>query len=138
MTQSFRFTLISCTLILAACAAFPLPTAPVKFSGGVLVTTSGMTLYTYDKDTKNKSTCVAQCATNWPPLLATASDKAGMDYSLVARDDGSRQWAYDGKPLYLWSKDQKPGDKTGDGVNKTWHVIEEPVPDNSGGGCNIG
>ena len=30
--------------------------------------------------------------------------------------------AYRGKPVYLWAKDQKPGDKTGDGVNKVWHV----------------
>jgi len=40
----------------------------------------------------------------------------------VTRDDGSKQWAYKGKPVYLWGKDQKPGDKTGDGFNNVWHV----------------
>ncbi len=40
-------------------------------------------------------------------------------WSIVARDDGSRQWAYQGKPV----KDQKPGDKSGNGVNKVWHVV---------------
>ncbi|HEX5126247.1 MAG TPA: hypothetical protein VFW00_05875 [Rhodocyclaceae bacterium] len=133
--RNLRSILIGCTLLLlAACAVFQLPTAPVKFSNGVLVNNAGMTLYTYDKDSRGKSNCTGQCATNWPPLKATASDKAGGYYSLVTRDDGSLQWAYDGMPLYLWVKDQKPGDKTGDGVNKVWHVVSEPVMDNSGGG----
>ena len=46
------------------------------------------------------------------------------DYSIVVRDDGSRQWAVKGKPLYLWIKDQKPGDTTGDGVNQIWRVAK--------------
>ena len=44
-------------------------------------------------------------------------------WSIVARDDGSRQRAYQGKPVRLWIKDQKPGDKSGNGVNKVWHVV---------------
>ena len=44
------------------------------------------------------------------------------DYSVVPRDDGTKQWAYKGKPLYTWVKDSKPGDKTGDGVNNAWKV----------------
>jgi predicted lipoprotein with Yx(FWY)xxD motif len=38
-------------------------------------------------------------------------------WTIVARADGSKQWAYDGKPFYLWMNDKKPGDVTGDGVN---------------------
>jgi predicted lipoprotein with Yx(FWY)xxD motif len=44
------------------------------------------------------------------------------DWSIVTRDDGGKQWAYKGKPLYAWSKDAKPGDVTGDGVNNVWHI----------------
>jgi predicted lipoprotein with Yx(FWY)xxD motif len=55
------------------------------------------------------------------------SDKASGDYTLVTRDDGSKQWAIKGKPLYYWSKDTKPGDKTGDGVNQVWQVAK-PAP----------
>ena len=40
----------------------------------------------------------------------------------MTRDDGGKQWAYKGKPLYAWSKDAKPGDVTGDGVNNVWHI----------------
>jgi|SRR5579864_909043 len=98
--------------------------APAKNDGGTLVNSAGMTLYTFDKDPMGggKSVCNGQCAINWPPLMAEGSASASGDYAVVARDDGSKQWAYKGKPLYLWIKDQKPGDKTGDGVNNVWHV----------------
>jgi predicted lipoprotein with Yx(FWY)xxD motif len=107
--------------------------APARFSGGVLVNSAGMTLYTFDKDPagSGKSVCIAQCAAIWPPLKTTAEDKPGGEYTLITRDDGSKQWAHKGKPLYLWIKDQKPGDKTGDGFGKVWHVVQEewkPMP----------
>ena len=41
---------------------------------------------------------------------------------LVERKDGTKQWAYDGKPLYLWKDDKAPGDTTGDGVGEVWHT----------------
>jgi predicted lipoprotein with Yx(FWY)xxD motif len=28
-------------------------------------------------------------------------------------------------PLYLWAKDKKPGDTTGDGVGNVWHTAVE-------------
>ena len=43
---------------------------------------------------------------------------------MIAREDGSKQWAYKGKPLYTWAKDAKPGDVTGDGVNNVWHIAQ--------------
>jgi len=43
---------------------------------------------------------------------------------IVTRDDGARQWACRGLPLYLWARDAKPGDKTGDGFNSVWHVAK--------------
>ena len=84
-----------------------------------------MTLYTFDKDTagSGKSACNGQCATNWPALMAMDSDKPMGDLSIVTRDDGKKQWAAKGWPLYYWSKDSKAGDKTGDGVaNGAWKV----------------
>jgi predicted lipoprotein with Yx(FWY)xxD motif len=55
--------------------------------------------------------------------MADAGASPKGDWSLVTRNDGSKQWAYRGKPLYYWIKDTKPGDKTGDNVNKVWHVV---------------
>ena len=110
--------------LLAACAT-PYA-APVNMQSGVLTNADGMTLYVFDKDAAGagKSACNGDCATNWPPLMATAGDKASGDYSIITRDDGSRQWAYKGKPLYRWAKDQKPGDTTGDGVKNVWHAAK--------------
>jgi len=97
----------------------------VKKSGGMLTNTAGMTVYTFDKDASGKSACNGPCAANWPPLMATADAKASGDMTIITRDDGAKQWAYKGKPLYLWSKDQKPGDTTGDNFNNVWHTAKE-------------
>jgi predicted lipoprotein with Yx(FWY)xxD motif len=92
---------------------------------GMLVTAKGLTVYTFDKDAANsgKSACTGQCAVKWPPVVASASDKPQGAFSIVVRDDGQRQWAYNGKPLYTWPEDQEPGDKYGDNYNKVWHVV---------------
>jgi len=98
---------------------------------GMLVNSAGMTLYTFDRDAagSGKSVCNGACAALWPPLSARATDLGSernvghADWSVIVRDDGSRQWAYRGKPIYLYAKDQKPGDKTGNGFNNVWHVV---------------
>jgi predicted lipoprotein with Yx(FWY)xxD motif len=99
--------------------------APAKKTGGMMTDNAGMTLYTFDKDAGGKSACNGPCAGNWPPLMAGGDAKASGDWSIITRDDGSKQWAYKGKPLYLWSKDQKAGDMTGDGFNGVWHVVKD-------------
>lgn len=118
---------ISATIaLIAATFSFAALAQGTKTMDGVLTDAKGMTLYTFDKDTvgSGKSTCNGPCAANWPPLAATATDKAAGDFSIVTRDDGAKQWAFKGKPLYLWVKDTKPGDKTGDGVNGVWKIAK--------------
>lgn len=109
----------------ASLSAGPAPAQsapPARMEGGMLVATNGMTLYTFDKDAGGRSACNGPCAENWPPLTATAADAASGDWSIVAREDGRRQWAYKGKPLYFFARDRKAGDKTGDGFKDVWHV----------------
>ncbi len=108
--------------LVAATFSFAALAQGTKTADGVLTNSGGMTLYTFDKDSAGKSACNGGCAASWPPLMATATDKATGDYTIVTRDDGAKQWAYKGKPLYLWVKDTKPGDKTGDGVNGVWKI----------------
>jgi predicted lipoprotein with Yx(FWY)xxD motif len=91
----------------------------------VLTDANGMTLYTYDKDTAGVTNCYDKCAQNWPPLIADASAAAEGEFTLVDRTDGTKMWAYKGMPLYLWVKDTKPGDTTGDGVGEVWHTAIE-------------
>ena len=121
MDRVARCTVAVATIALASLASAQMP-AGVKATGGVLTNASGMTLYTFDKDAGEKSVCNAQCAALWPPLSATADAKSAGDWKVITRDDGSKQWAYKGKPLYLWVKDTKPGDTTGDNVNNVWHI----------------
>lgn len=113
-------------LALAGCASYSYdaPAAPAKVTDGTLVGPNSMTLYVFDKDAagSGKSACNGPCATNWPPLAADSYAKASGEFSVITRDDGARQWAYKGKPLYYWAKDQKPGDRSGDNFNNVWHV----------------
>jgi predicted lipoprotein with Yx(FWY)xxD motif len=89
----------------------------------------GMALYTYDPDTKDgKSTCVADCATAWPPLLAPADAAVTPEWSVVARPNGTKQWTYRGKPLYRCSKDTKAGETAGDGADGKWHLAVYEIP----------
>jgi predicted lipoprotein with Yx(FWY)xxD motif len=80
-------------------------------------------LYTFTKGVD----CTGACAKAWPPLLAPADAKASGKFSIVTRPDGTKQWAYDGKPLYLFVKDKKPGQETGNGITHfggTWSVAK--------------
>ena len=109
-------------LLLAACATSP--PDPTKTVDGVLVNPAGMTLYTFDRDVggSGKSVCNGPCATNWPPYMVTGAGASSAAFQVITRDDGSKQWAYQGKPLYTWIKDTKPGDRTGDGFQNVWKV----------------
>ena len=51
-----------------------------------------MTLYVFDKDSAGKSACNGPCAGNWP-LMATSSSMPMGDYTIIARDNGTKQWA---------------------------------------------
>ena len=101
--------------------------APAKLEGGALVAANGMTLYTFDNDKagSGKSVCNGPCVAAWPPLMATAADQPSGDYSVVTRDDGARQLAYKGKPLYFYKSDVKAGDRIGDNFKNVWHIVKE-------------
>lgn len=93
--------------------------------GEVLTDAKGMSLYTFDKDAAGVSNCNGDCAVKWPPVTAAAGAKADDEFSLVTRKDGAQQWAFNGKPLYLWQGDKKPGDVSGDGMGGVWHLAKE-------------
>ena len=121
----FKNSAVALATVLFACATLAAG-APATSKNGVLATPSGATVYTFDKDTvgSGKSACNEGCAKLWPPVAAQASDAATGDWSIVTRDDGSKQWAYKGAPLYTFTKDAKPGDMTGDKFKDVWHVVK--------------
>jgi len=119
--------ILAAAALVAVTATAVAQNTPAKYADSMLVGQNGMTLYTFDKDPAGagKSVCNGPCAGNWPPLAAASDAKPSGDYTIITRDDGAKQWAYKGKPLYFWVKDQKPGDKTGDGFNGVWHAVKQ-------------
>ena len=118
-------------VLMAGCSSMmssssPAP-APAMMSSGALVGPNGMTLYTFDRDVagSGKSVCNGPCAALWPPLMAAEKDQPSGAYTIVMRDDGGRQWAYKGKPVYYYKPDTKAGDRTGDNFRDVWHIIKE-------------
>jgi predicted lipoprotein with Yx(FWY)xxD motif len=99
----------------------------------ILVDAHGMTLYLFTPDKPNKSACYAKCAVAWPPLLVPKGTTvpAAMPgikgkFGVAVRTGGALQLTFDGAPLYLWFKDKKTGDMTGQGVNSVWWVVVAP------------
>ncbi len=128
-----RIAAVSLALILTlltGCATHAPTTAKeistVKLSNGILVNDKGFTLYTFDKDAPNtgRSVCNGNCAVTWPPVLAAEGTQPGGSLSVITRDDGGKQWAFKGQPLYTWPEDQEPGDVYGDNYDKVWHLIK--------------
>lgn len=122
--------LFSLRLLPAAMAALLLSGAALADDAlakkdGILVNPAGMTVYTFDKDVADsgKSMCNGPCAELWPRVPAPAAVRP--PYSIVTRDDGAKQLAYKGKPLYLFQKDGQPGQRGGDNFKNIWHVVQD-------------
>jgi len=122
IAQSWKALLVTAALTLPTLA---FAADPAMMKDGMMVDHKGMTLYTFDKDSGGKSMCNDDCAKNWPPMMAPAGATAEGKWSVIKRDDGKMQYAYDGKPLYTFVKDTKPGDMTGDKMKDVWHVVHE-------------
>jgi len=125
MLKSISYSIVALAIASGGAFAADSSATPPMAKNGMFVDAKGMTLYTFDKDTAGKSVCNGQCATNWPPMIVADGGKAAGDWTIVVRDDGLKQWAYKSKPVYLWVKDTKAGDTTGDGfLNGAWHIAK--------------
>ena len=111
-------TLTAFGAALSACATSPSETK-------VLRSNTEMTIYTYDRDVagSNTSACTGSCTEVWTPV--PIEDASGRAYGSISREDGTQQLTYEGKPVYYYVKDQKPGDMYGDGIDGVWHVISK-------------
>lgn len=111
----------------SATSAAP-PTVEVENSslGPVLADSSGMTLYVNTNDSSNSSTCTGTCTGTWLPLTSPGAPVAGAGVSgslgTFKRSDGTEQVALNGHPLYLYAKDQRAGQTSGQGVAGGWYA----------------
>jgi predicted lipoprotein with Yx(FWY)xxD motif len=92
--------------------------------GSVMTTPTGMTLYTYDRDTAGRSNCNGDCTQYWRPLIASQDSSPTGNMTVITRDDGQRQWAtVNGSPLYTYVQDRAPGEVNGNNFHNNWHVV---------------
>ena len=91
-----------------------------------LVGADGRTLYISNKDEEpGKSTCNGGCTKSWPPFAPEAGKPRPVyPLTVITRDDGTKQYAYKGKPLYHYAKDSHQGDMKGEGVGKRWWILK--------------
>ncbi len=83
---------------------------------------SNLPVYVFDDDAPGKSNCGVGCIGVWSPVVAGGISKPMGDWTIIARDDGRKQWAYKGRPLYTFFTDT-PGQPTGDGQDGKWHLF---------------
>jgi predicted lipoprotein with Yx(FWY)xxD motif len=114
--------------------------------GRILVNSRGHTLYLFGKDRNGKSACSGQCATFWPPLIASGKPRVagGAKASLIGtikRANGRRQVTYNHHPLYTFVKDTKKGQTHGEGLSAfggKWYAVSPAgarvVPHSAGTG----
>ncbi|TDK25240.1 hypothetical protein E2F48_08125 [Arthrobacter crusticola] len=101
-------------------------------AGTAVTDAGGFSLYRFDNDTANPSTttCVDDCAVNWPPLLVDGTAKIyteNVDASLIGyveRSDGTCQVTIGGWPVYYFAGDTAPGQALGQGIGGTWFTID--------------
>jgi len=133
---------LTAALVLTACGsekpasdpgAGPVTTRDVAGVGTVLADRSGRTLYFTDSDRAGEIKCTADCLSLWIPARAPGDSVDGgpvADLGVVARPEGTKQLAYQDKPLYTFTLDSsdKPasGHNASDsfgGMDFTWHAV---------------
>jgi predicted lipoprotein with Yx(FWY)xxD motif len=108
--------------------AKPAPAVPPKFAvdtkflGRILVTDTGYSVYSFDRDTPTKSNCTGSCVVDWDPMLAPDTAVARGEWTILVRPGGNKQWAFRGKPLYRYLKDSKEQAYDGSDV-PGWHNV---------------
>lgn len=84
--------------------------------GTALVSLEGLTLYAFDENAAHAApSCEvgSDCTRRWRPFEAGAMANPAGDFTVIPRQDGITQWAFRGRPLYLFDGDRKPGEARG-------------------------
>ena len=98
-------------------------------AGRLFVNREGLTLYTFkqDREQPGTSVCVEECAELWPPVTVKNKTESVGNWSVIQRQDGSMQWAYNESPVYTYAKDSYPGAIVGEKASRFWDVLYMPI-----------
>ncbi|MCH2511333.1 MAG: CHRD domain-containing protein [Dehalococcoidia bacterium] len=96
--------------------------------GTILTDENGNSLYLFTRDERGDSSCTGGCALAWPPLLTIDHPVAGDGLTedrigTISRGDGVKQVTYNGRPVYYFADDEKPGDAMGQDRGRVWFVV---------------
>jgi predicted lipoprotein with Yx(FWY)xxD motif len=99
--------------------------------GTVVTDADGYTLYRFDSDTPRPpaSTCVDECAAEWPPVVVDPEGALDLDdvdrsaVGMVQRPDGTSQLTLGGWPVYRHAGDSGPGATDGHGLDGVWFAV---------------
>ncbi|SDZ33338.1 COG4315 family predicted lipoprotein [Herbiconiux ginsengi] len=97
--------------------------------GEIVVDGTGMTAYYFDKDTAGSGTsaCTGDCAKLWPAIESATTtpvvDGVSGTVATIEGVDGGNQITIDGRPIYTFANDKKPGDVAGQGVGGIWFAV---------------
>jgi predicted lipoprotein with Yx(FWY)xxD motif len=74
--------------------------------GEILIDSDGRTLYSFDKESTDRSECFGACAEAWPPFYTEGEPQAGkgvkQDLLGTTDHEGKDLVTYDGHPLYYY------------------------------------
>jgi predicted lipoprotein with Yx(FWY)xxD motif len=74
--------------------------------GEILVDSDGRTLYSFDKESTDRSECFGACAEAWPPFYTDGEPQAGkgvkQDLLGTTDHEGKDLVTYDGHPVYYY------------------------------------
>ncbi len=100
-----------------------LPQTSTVGGAAAYVNSSGYTLYEFTADGNLVSNCTLAtyngCSGTWPPMTAPSNATASGDFAPLTRSDGTKQWAYQGHPLYTYSGDSGPYQMNGQGITES-------------------
>jgi predicted lipoprotein with Yx(FWY)xxD motif len=97
----------------------------VAAGGQAFVDPKQRTIYAFSgdiNDDKIKCAPGATCEYNFLPLLAPQLATKLGDFTAISRPDGTRQWAFQGAPLYTYDGDAEHGESKGRVVDPRFHV----------------
>jgi len=91
------------------------------------VNKDGYVLYVFDNDSAGVSNCIDGCLDIWPAFVPNEEDVEIGEFTIITRNDGVKQWAYQNMPVYFFKSDFEKGDINGDGINGIWHLISPVI-----------
>lgn len=99
--------------------------------GRVLADDSGRTVYMFAKDEADESYCTGACESVWVPVTTAAMPMTedGLNahkVSLIKREGGLTQVAYNGHPLYYYQADTDSSDAYGQDLDQFgagWYAL---------------